>query len=132
MEKYGGEGRPWHASGRWGQRQPSHHAAWNNPKRDASVRGQHFKLDDARIWVRLHFWAAREAGLAAHEPFWELHIELISHFVAVYDRAAVGYVERDAGWSASAANTERYLSQPGSSDGTHAMRDLIGIGRTGW
>ena len=36
------------------------------------------------------------------------------------------------GWSASAANTERYLSQPGSSDGTHAMRDLIGIGRTGW
>ena len=35
----------------------------HSPKRDAAQFGQHFKLDDCRVWMRLPFWAAREAGL---------------------------------------------------------------------
>lgn len=36
IEKMGGEGKPWTESGRNGMRQPSHFAAWNNKRRDAS------------------------------------------------------------------------------------------------
>ena len=41
-------------------RSSAHFAAWHSPKRDPAVWGEHFKLDDCRVWMRLHFWAARE------------------------------------------------------------------------
>eukprot|EP00971_Amphidinium_carterae_P104365 2066779-Amphidinium_carterae.1 len=43
-------------------RSTSHLAAWFSPKREPEKRGEHFKPDDARVWMRLHFWAARETG----------------------------------------------------------------------
>ena len=36
VEKMGGEGKPWTDSGRFGMRQPSHHAAWNSARRHPS------------------------------------------------------------------------------------------------
>jgi len=116
---------PWSDSGRWGQRQPSHHQAWNNVKRHPHRRGEHFKLDDARIWMRLHFWAARECGLAEHEPFWNWYILFIRHFVNVYDGRAPPYARADAEWSSSVSNIQTYL------DNNRRMSDVINA-RTGY
>lgn len=121
IEKMGGEGRPWTDSGRLGMRQPSHHSAWYSDKRDPSVMGQHFKLDDCRIWMRLHFWAARECGLHEHAPFWEWYVEFIEHFIAVYERSAPRYAADDAAWSANPRNTELY-----EKDG-YFMSDVVGV-----
>jgi hypothetical protein len=110
IQKMGGEGEPWTDSGRWGMRQPSHHAAWNNVKRDPSVRGRHFKLGEVRVWMRLHFWAARECKLHEHVPFWNWYIEFIEHFASVYDSKAPRYAEMDAEWSSSEENIRKYLS----------------------
>lgn len=108
IQKMGGEGEPWTESGRWGMRQPSHHAAWYSQKRDPSLQGQRFKLDDCRIWMRLHFWAARECGLHEHEAFWEWYVQFIQHFIAVYERSAPRYTAADAEWSADPRNTAAY------------------------
>ena len=120
IQKMGGEGEPWTDSGRLGMRQPSHHAAWNSAKRDPAVLGQHFKLDDCRIWMRLNFFAARECGLHAHEPFWEWYIQFIEHFIAVYERTAPRYAVQDAEWSSDSANILRYEKQG------NLMVDVIG------
>ena len=119
VQKMGGEGEPWTDSGRWGMRQPSHYAAWNSDKRDPSVRGRHFQLDESRIWMRLHFWAIRECGLHLHEPFWTWYIQFIEHFIKIYERKAAQYAELDAEWSANPANTEVYLANG------HVMTDLL-------
>ncbi len=119
IQKMGGEGTPWTDSGRWGMRQPSHSAAWNNPKRDIEVRGRHFKLGEVRVWMRLHFWAARECGLSEHMPFWNWYIQFIEHFVSVYESKAPKFAEVDAEWSAVPANLSRYLSEQ-----PHYMRDV--------
>jgi hypothetical protein len=110
IQKMGGEGEPWTDSGRLGMRQPSHSAAWNSDRRPADVRGQHFKLDDCRIWMRLHFWAARECRLHEHEVFWEWYIQFIQHFIAVYERSAPRYAPADADWSANSTNSAAYLA----------------------
>lgn len=120
IQKMGGEGEPWTASGRLGMRQPSHSAAWHSEKRPPALRGQHFKLDDCRIWMRLNFWAARECGLNEHEVFWEWYIQFIQHFIAVYERTAPRYAAADAEWAADPANTEAYLA------GGCVMADVIG------
>ena len=111
IQKMGGEGEPWTASGRLGQRQPSHHSAWFSAKRDPALLGRRFQLDDCRVWMRLHFWAARECGLNEHGPFWEWYVEFIEHFIAVYERTAPRYVASDAAWSESAENLARYEEQ---------------------
>ena len=49
-------------------RSSAHYAAWHSPKRDGGRFGEHFKLDDCRVWMRLHFWALRDAGLDARSP----------------------------------------------------------------
>jgi len=122
IEKMGGEGKPWTDSGRYGMRQPSHHQAWNNPKRHRSVIGDHFQLDDTRVWMRLHFWAARESGLDKHPAFWDWYKGFIGHFIRVYERRAPPYVEESAAWSADPANIAVYLKDL-------RMHDVIGIGR---
>jgi len=119
IQKMGGEGEPWTESGRWGMRQPSHYAAWNSAKRHPSVRGRHFKLGEARVWMRLHFWAARECGLSEHPAFWSWYVQFIEHFIAVYDSKAPRYVEEDAEWSADEANTISYENEQ-----QHRMRDI--------
>jgi hypothetical protein len=49
-------------------RSSAHYAAWHSPKREPEKFGEHFKLDDCRIWMRLHFWAMREAGVVEASP----------------------------------------------------------------
>lgn len=120
IQKMGGEGEPWTDSGRWGMRQPSHRAAWYSEKRAPELQGQRFKLDDCRIWMRLHFWAARECGLHEHEMFWEWYIQFIQHFIAVYERSAPRYTAADAEWSANPANIAAYEASG------YVMSDVIG------
>jgi hypothetical protein len=44
-------------------RSSAHVAAWYSAKRPPHKVGEHFVLEDARVWMRLMFWAARETGL---------------------------------------------------------------------
>lgn len=88
-----------------------------------AVIGQHFKLDDCRVWMRLHFWAARECGLAEHEPFWQWYADFLGHFIRIYERSAPQYVSDSQRWSADEANIQKYLD-----DGCH-MLDVVGKGR---
>lgn len=44
-------------------RSSAHYKAWNSPHREASRRGEHFKWDDAVMWMRLMFLATRQEGL---------------------------------------------------------------------
>ena len=121
IQKMDEDQKPWSESGRWGMRQPSHYRAWNNHRRHPEVRGDHFKLDDTRIWMRLHFWAVREAGLGPdqHPVFFEWYKSFIGHFVRVYERSAPSYVTDSAEWSANPANIKKYL------DGGRRMKDVI-------
>ena len=93
---------------RKGMRQPTHSRAWNSPKRAALVRGQRFKLDDTRVWMRLMFLSGREIGLARHEPFWNWFIGFIRHFIAIYERGAPAYAQESADWSENPANVQKY------------------------
>ena len=102
-------------------RSSAHFAAWHSPKRDPRVWGEHFKLDDCRVWMRLHFWAAREAGLFAEHPaFMDYYVRFIGHFVSVYERLAPPFARESARWSADPANVEAYLA-------TKQMPDVVGV-----
>ncbi len=125
IEKMDADNPAWTLSGRKGQRTPSHVKAWNSIKRAPAERGKRFKLDDTRIWMRLHFWAAREVGLGPemHAPFWEWYIEFIAHFIAVYERSAPRYALESAMWSGDAKMVAKYIASG------NKMTDVIGIGR---
>lgn len=72
--------------------------------------GQRFKLNDARMWMRLMFWSAREEGLFASSPrFADWYVRFIGHFVSVYDRDAPPFARESARWSAEPTNIDRYL-----------------------
>ena len=58
--------------------------------------------------MRLHFWAAREAGMFNHD-FGDYYTRFIGHFVSVYERSAPQFVRDSARWSADPKNIERYL-----------------------
>jgi len=120
VEKMGGEGKPWTESGRYGLRQHSHFQAWNSNARDSSVRGDHFQLDDCIVWMRIHFWAMREVGLAEHLFFWEWYVGFIQHFIAVYERRAPAFTQAAAAWSREIANTQTYI------ENGNRMLDVIG------
>ncbi len=109
-EKMGGEGRPWTASGRDGMRQVSHSRAWHSERRPTHERGRRFKLPDCRVWMRLHFWAARECGLSEHPQFWAFYVDFIRHFVGIYESTAPPYAKESADWSANRANIDKYLA----------------------
>lgn len=116
---------PFHAHGHTIQsahdRSSAHFAAWHSPKRDAKDWGDHFKLDDCRVWMRLHFWAAREAGIfEEHAEFAELYVRLIGHFVSVYESKAPSFARESARWSENPKNTEKYNK-------TGVMDELYGI-----
>lgn len=93
-------------------RSSAHYAAWHSPKREAHKFGQKFKPDDARVWMRLHFWAAREAGLfeAEHAAFMDYYIRFIGHFISVYSSKSPPFVRESARWSADPRNIERYYA----------------------
>ncbi|KAG1655426.1 hypothetical protein FOA52_009097 [Chlamydomonas sp. UWO 241] len=108
VQKLGGEGSPWSTSGRNGMRSTAHAHAWNSQNRPAQDRGRRFKLPDCRVWMRLHFLACRETGLADHAEFMRFYVEFIQHFVGVYERSAPAYAQESAAWSADPANVQRY------------------------
>eukprot|EP00930_Biecheleria_cincta_P010771 TRINITY_DN11306_c0_g1_i1.p1 TRINITY_DN11306_c0_g1~~TRINITY_DN11306_c0_g1_i1.p1 ORF type:complete len:346 (-),score=59.89 TRINITY_DN11306_c0_g1_i1:361-1341(-) len=93
-------------------RSSAHFAAWHSPKRAPEKWGQHFKPDDARVWMRLHFWAAREVGL--FEPrfaaFMDYYMRFIGHFISIYSSAAPPFVRESARWSADQCNIDRYIA----------------------
>merc|ERR1712203_676983 len=92
-------------------RSSAHFAAWHSPKRPAHKWGQHFKPDDARVWMRLHFWAAREVGLfePQYASFMDYYIRFIGHFVSVYSSKSPPFTRDSARWSADPRNISRYL-----------------------
>lgn len=92
-------------------RSSAHFAAWHSHKRQPHKWGQHFKVDDARIWMRLHFWAAREAGFFEPEraAFMDYYIRFIAHFISVYSSKSPPFTRESARWSADPSNIERYL-----------------------
>mmetsp|Transcript_20139 Transcript_20139/g.62286 ORF Transcript_20139/g.62286 Transcript_20139/m.62286 type:complete len:285 (+) Transcript_20139:105-959(+) len=100
-------------------RSSAHFSAWHSPKRDPSKWGEHFKLDDCRRWLRLHFWAARETGVL-DTPFGRYYLRFIAHFVSVYERTAPQFVRDAARWSADPENIRRYLE-------SRAMPDVMGL-----
>jgi len=101
-------------------RSSAHFAAWHSPKRDPEVWGNHFKPDDARVWMRLHFWAARETGMFEHEAFMEYYIRFIGHFISVYSSKAPPFTRESARWSEDPKNIQQYL------DAGRMMIDVIG------
>jgi len=106
---------PFHSHGRVFQtphdRSSAHYAAWHSPHRESSKFGRHFKLDDCRVWMRLHFWAARETGLFDDAPeFMNYYVRFIGHFVSVYERTAPTFARESARWSANLENIERYIA----------------------
>jgi len=138
VEKMGGHGAPWTAERRRRSakeviladgsmhvvhdRSSAHVAAWYSPKRPAANVGEHFKLDDCRMWMRLHFWAARENGLFDDKPqLMDWYVRFIAHFVKVYERSAPQFARDAARWSADERNLDEYVSNGRS------MADIKGL-----
>merc|ERR1719386_230250 len=101
-------------------RSSAHFAAWHSPKREPAKWGDHFKPDDARVWMRLHFWAARETGMFEHEAFMEYYVRFIAHFISVYSSRAPPFTRESVRWSADPKNIQRYL------DAGRTMTDVVG------
>lgn len=102
-------------------RSSAHFAAWHSPKREKHKWGDHFKLDDARNWMRLHFWAARETGLFEHEAFMDYYTRFIGHFISIYSSKSPVFTRDSARWSADPQNIQRYLAAG------NRMTDVIGV-----
>lgn len=103
-------------------RSSAHAAAWHSPKRPKKEVGRHFKLDECRVWMRLHFWALRESGLMEQSPsFADYYVRFIGHFVRVYETMAPAFARDSFRWSANPKNTERYLKNG------RQMKDVLGI-----
>ena len=95
-------------------------------QRLAAAVGRHFKLDDARIWMRLMFWTAREEGLFAASPrFAEWYVRFIGHFVRIYESTAPAFARESARWSEDQRNIEAYLQ--GGPSGGPLMSSVIGL-----
>lgn len=103
-------------------RSHAHYLAWHSPKRPRSQWGDHFKLDDAIMWMRLMFWSCREEGLDS-EPFLGWYTQFIGHFIRVYSSKAPPFVLAAVKWSQDPANLGKY-----EADGW-LMKDVVGMGR---
>ena len=142
VEKFGGAGCPWSderrgrgrdtaicAGGRAvdvHDRTTAHVAAWHSAKRAPENVGRRFKIDDARMWMRLHFWAARETGLLADAAFAEYYVKFIAHFVRVYERGAPQFARTEARWSAGPGAPQRIAAYAAAGN---VFEDLAGLTR---
>lgn len=98
-------------------RSSAHAAAWYSPKRPREEVGEHFVLHDARVWMRLMFLSAREAGLFELSPtFEDWYIRFIAHFMRVYERLAPQFARESARWAANTTLVEQYEQSLVSSD----------------
>ena len=99
----------------------AHVAAWHSPKRDPSEWSKTFQLDDCRVWMRLHFWAAREEGVLDYPAFADYYCRFIGHFVSVYQATAPPFARESMRWSAHPANIQTYL------DAGRRMPEIMGL-----
>lgn len=127
-------------------RSSAHAAAWHSPKRPAEDLGNHFQLDDCRVWLRLHFWGCRKAGvfpptnsrantttkteapplaLATQQRFQDWYMKFLSHFIRIYERTAQKFVPLEAAWSLSSENITRY--EKALETGSAGMEEVIDI-----
>ena len=102
-------------------RSSAHVAAWHSPKRPQNEVGKHFKLDECRVWMRLHFWAMREIVGDASPSFTDYYIRFIGHFVNVYEGSAPTFARDSARWSADEKNIQEYI------DNGRKMSDVLGL-----
>jgi len=138
VEKMGGEGTPWTAERATRPREEvelagghrvcvhdrssAHVAAWHSPKRPAADVGDHFQLNDARNWMRLMFWSAREEGLLAASPrFGRWFCRFIAHFVRVYERKAPPFARESMRWSTDPAQLQGYLEAGSRMTDVHGL-----------
>jgi truncated hemoglobin YjbI len=93
-------------------RSSAHFAAWHSPKREAHKWGEHFKPEDARVWMRLPFWAARECGLfePQNAAFMDYYVRFIGHFISIYSSKSPPFTRESARWSADLNNIEKYVA----------------------
>jgi hypothetical protein len=104
-------------------RSSAHVAAWNSPKRHIRESGRHFKLEECRVWMRIHFWAMRESGLMEKSPsFADYYVRFIAHFVRVYESTAPLFARDSFRWSASPKNIDDYIHRYG-----RRMTEVIGM-----
>lgn len=126
IEKMGGEGNVWTNERK--QRCPvavklpvvgrhvvhdrtsAHIAAWYCPKRSVDDIGKHFKLHDCRVWMRLMFWSAREAGVFNNPTFEGWFIRFIADYIPVYESTAPVFTRESARWSLDPSNLEDYVN----------------------
>mmetsp|Transcript_10729 Transcript_10729/g.23770 ORF Transcript_10729/g.23770 Transcript_10729/m.23770 type:complete len:314 (-) Transcript_10729:991-1932(-) len=102
-------------------RTSAHVAAWHSPKRQPNEVGRHFKLDECRVWMRLHFWAMREVVGDTSPSFIEYYVRLIGHFVSVYEGSAPIFARESYRWSSSPGNIQDYM------DRGRRMDDVLGL-----
>ena len=100
-------------------RSSAHVAAWYSPKRPSHEVGRHFKLDECRVWMRLHFWALREGGFP--KSFEDYYIRFIGHFVRVYEGSAPAFARDSWRWSANPQNIATYIQNG------RQMTDVLGL-----
>jgi hypothetical protein len=120
-EKMGEPGMRWTRTRPPHSRQRSHHQAWNSKKREPHKRGEHFKLDDCRVWMRLMFLAGRNTGLAAFAQFWDWYVRFIGHFVRVYERTAPAFASEAAAWGTDEGAVKAYM------EGERLMADVVDV-----
>lgn len=123
-------------------RSSAHFAGWHCPKRAGCPMhqvGDHFKLDDSRVWMRLHFWACREVGLFGPSggertklqvEFENFYTRFIGHFVRIYERSECSW--SDESTPDGKANVERYRALQRETPDymekrLHGMDDVIGL-----
>lgn len=92
-------------------RTSAHVAAWYCPKRGPNVLGNHFKLHDCRVWMRLMFWSARETHLFDNPSFESWYTRFIADYIPIYERTAVFFVRESARWSLDPKNIETYFER---------------------
>ncbi|EQC30710.1 hypothetical protein SDRG_11469 [Saprolegnia diclina VS20] len=97
----------------------AHYKARYSSKRHPSVRGRPFSLVDARIWMRLHFWAVRECGLQRHRAFWKWYVAFIGHHIRLYEKTSAAFAKDDAEWSSDTSAIDAYLANG------NVMTDLV-------
>jgi len=101
-------------------RSSAHAAAWYSPKRPAIEVGRHFKLDECRVWMRLHFWAMRETLGDTNPSFTDYYVRFIGHFVNVYEGSAPAFARESYRWS-NPDNIQMYI------DNGRRMNDVLGL-----
>jgi hypothetical protein len=103
-------------------RSSAHSAAWYSPKRPQKEVGRRFRLDECRIWMRLHFLGMRNSGLMEKSPsFCDYYVRFIGHFVGVYEKSAPTFAKDSFRWSENPKNVETYIKNG------RVMKDVLGV-----